>query len=667
MLTTKQTSVTGTKVVTDPLSQFFSVSGTGNPTYLVVDALDRNEYTVSASGATGHFSGDGATLGLGSIGGDGRGAGIVFTWQASTDQYVNATYGSFNQLDFTSSASPGDVTNISVFTTSNAALATNDASDAYALMQADAAGYIGSITFADVTAPSGAGQATPDSVAATAMTFVGQPWNDNGCWVLASTIAAEAGASLPVQSTAIGVAGKSNGEWTVIYDGPAGTSAAWQNLVSTGDIIAFETGSGGGHITTCVSGSGATAMLVDNITYVNGSDQIANSANDGSANDVVVASPHPASQEWANAPANMVVIYALDTPVIAARVTNPGLAADGTLSLASLFSATDPAHRAVTQYQVYDSAASDTILVGGKPVAAHSASTAATASALSQLVLKGGTTATTDTLEIRAYNGLYWGDWQTLTVSVAAPLAPVLAARTPNQTWHQGQAVNFAVSAAAFKDPQGLALSYSASGVGGALPSWLHFNAATQSFTGTVPAGMENFSVNVTATDDLGLSASETFSVAVPAAAPVLRTPAPAQSWVTNGAVDFRLPTTSFSDPQGEALTLKASLSSGAALPSWLSFNASTLTFSGTAPATAATMSIKVTATGTSGLSASELFAASIVKGATAEISLADWQMGVTASPLPVAAVPPLLAHANVVDTEPSAHLLLAMHALHHV
>ncbi|MEJ0049400.1 MAG: hypothetical protein WDN04_27340 [Rhodospirillales bacterium] len=120
------------------LSQFFNVTTTGaNPTYLVVDALDRNEYTVAANGSTGAFGGSGAALGLTANGGDGRGAGIVFTWQATTHQYVNAIFGTLDQLTFTSSGSLYDVTNISLFGTSSAALAQQDAASAYALMQAD--------------------------------------------------------------------------------------------------------------------------------------------------------------------------------------------------------------------------------------------------------------------------------------------------------------------------------------------------------------------------------------------------------------------------------------------------------------------------------------------------------------------------------------------------
>ena len=100
----------------------------------------------------------------------------------------------------------------------------------------------------------------------------------DGCWVLASTIAADAGTSLPVQSTLIGQAGQANGEWIVAFNGPTGQSGNWQSMVTAGEIVVIGTPGGGGHITTCVSGSGSTAMLVDNITYENGAGQILNSS-----------------------------------------------------------------------------------------------------------------------------------------------------------------------------------------------------------------------------------------------------------------------------------------------------------------------------------------------------------------------------------------------------
>ncbi len=298
------------------LSQMFTITpGSSDPTYLVLTVLDRNEYTVSSTGATGTLTGDGNTLGLGDIGGDGRGTGIVFTYtyDSATGQYwyYNSTYGWFNQVTYTSSRSPSDVTNLSVFGTNSLSLADSDATNAVAMVEYDGAGYLGSATVVTqpgytATVPT---QATPDSIASVAKSFVGDAWNLDGCWVLASTIAAEAGTSLPVQSTLIGIPGAANGEWIVAFNGPAGQTGNWENMVTAGEMIVIGTSGGGGHITTCVSGSGSTAMLVDNVTYVNNSGQIQNPANDGSSNDIIVSSPHLASQEWSGVSASTVVIY----------------------------------------------------------------------------------------------------------------------------------------------------------------------------------------------------------------------------------------------------------------------------------------------------------------------------------------------------------------------
>ena len=626
------------------LSQFFTVTpSAANAPYVVVCALDRDEYTVTGNGDTGSFSGNGATLGFWSIGGDGNGAGIVFTWQQSTGQYVNAIYGTLCALTYTASDSPNDVTSISLWGTSNASLAQQYADNAYNLMtMTNVFRPLGAVTIATQPAFTAAVPtvATPDGVAAAALSFVGDAWNEDGCWVLASTIAAEAGASLPVQSTAVTIPGHSNGEWVVVYNGPLSTTTYWQSLVTTGDIIDFVTASGGGHITTCVSGTGASAMVVDNVVYADGNGPPLNAANDGSAADILIAAPHPASQEFAGVAANTVVIYALDTPVLTDHSARINLAPGSSIGLSTLFTVSDPAGHAVTEYQAYDTLFGDIITLNGHATSANSAATAASATSLSALGLLSSAAdrGDTDTIDVRAYNGSYWGDWQTETVTLDLP--PVLGTHTPNQTWSQGMAVNLVLPTTLFTDPQHQALSYSVSGAGtSALPAWLHFNPATNTLTGTVPAGSETFAVTVTATDRGGLSGSETFTVTVPAAAPTLTNKTNTQSWTAGSAVSLKLPANAFTDPQGEKLTYKATQSNGAALPSWLHFAASTLSFSGTAPSTAQILQLQITATDTSGLSASETFAASIVNAISGLMLAGDWTAGAV---LPATALPPL-------------------------
>lgn len=603
------------------LSQVFTVAPGGtNPQYLVLAALDRNEYTAGATAATGSFTGNGHVLALSSIGGDARGAGIVFTYQASSGRYYSSVYGYLDQLTFASSASLNDITSLSLFGTSSLSLATSYAGNVVSLMQADASGYLGSATIATQPRYSGTvpSQATPQSVASIAMSFVGQAWNMEGCWVLASTIAAEAGASLPVQSTVIGLPGQANGEWIVAFNGPAGQTGNWQSLVRAGEMIVIGTPGGGGHITTCVSGSGSSAMLVDNITYLDGSGRVLNSANDGSSADVKVAAPHLASQEWAGVQASSVVIYQLDTPIVATTVTTGTVACLGSLSLGSLFTASDPAGKAITLWQVYDTAPTDWLAVGGTSYGNHTADSALSIASLANLSLRAGNVIGTDTLQVRAFNRTYWGDWTALNVSVTgssgAPSVtpPLVGAQTPGQTWTGGQAFSLTLPISTFLDPQSQALSYSARLTNGqALPSWLSYNAATDTFSGTAPTTAQTLAITVTATNTSGLSASERFR-AIVIGAPILTSQTPSQTWIEGKAVSFALSSRTFTDPQGQALSYNATLASGQALPSWLRFNATTMTFSGTAPTTAQNLALRVTATDSSGLSASESFAVSI-------------------------------------------------------
>ena len=70
----------------------------------------------------------------------------------------------------------------------------------------------------------------------------------------------------------------------------------------------------------------------------------------------------------------------------------------------------------------------------------------------------------------------------------------------------------------------------------------------------------------------------------------------------------FQVPAGAFTDVDNASLTYKATLASGAALPSWLSFDAATRTFSGTPPQNFnGSIDLKVTASDGS-LSASDTF-----------------------------------------------------------
>ncbi|MGA7180532.1 MAG: calcium-binding protein [Thiobacillaceae bacterium] len=90
--------------------------------------------------------------------------------------------------------------------------------------------------------------------------------------------------------------------------------------------------------------------------------------------------------------------------------------------------------------------------------------------------------------------------------------------------------------------------------------------------------------------------------------APVLSTALPDRTAAQGGVFSYTLPSDAFTDPDpGDTLTYSATLADGSALPSWLSFDASTRTFSGT-PSALGTTSVLVTAKDTSNLTAFDTF-----------------------------------------------------------
>lgn len=178
--------------------------------------------------------------------------------------------------------------------------------------------------------------------------------------------------------------------------------------------------------------------------------------------------------------------------------------------------------------------------------------------------------------------------------------APTVTDPTPNQAWIAGSAVSLALAADTFTAVPGQTLSYAA-----VLPRGLTFNAATETISGTAPVIPGTYTIKVMATETSGLSASETFQAVVTARAPTVRQ-TPDQSWTAGQKVSLA---TSFTDPQGESLTYRATQANGSVLPKGLTFNASTGAFGGT-PTAPGSYSLTVTATDASGLSASETFRA---------------------------------------------------------
>ena len=116
--------------------------------------------------------------------------------------------------------------------------------------------------------------------------------------------------------------------------------------------------------------------------------------------------------------------------------------------------------------------------------------------------------------QIRFQDGTIWD-----VATVKAILnnhAPVLTAAIPDQAAAQGGDFSYTVPANTFTDPDvGYALMYSATlSDGSALPSWLSFDALTQTFSGT-PDVLGTLNVRVTARDIGNLTASDIFDITV--------------------------------------------------------------------------------------------------------------------------------------------------------
>ncbi|WP_390588499.1 putative Ig domain-containing protein [Erythrobacter sp. MTPC3] len=157
--------------------------------------------------------------------------------------------------------------------------------------------------------------------------------------------------------------------------------------------------------------------------------------------------------------------------------------------------------------------------------------------------------------------------------------------------------VSYTIPDGAFADADGDALTLSATLADGSdLPAWLSFDGTA--LTGTPPADFNgSLAIRIFATDGLE-SASNTLNLTIDPVndAPLVSEALLDQTVIGDTLVQFSVSSGSFTDVDGDTLSYTATLADGTALPSWLTFDATTLLFGGTAPNVDGTLNIRLSA-----------------------------------------------------------------------
>ena len=192
---------------------------------------------------------------------------------------------------------------------------------------------------------------------------------------------------------------------------------------------------------------------------------------------------------------------------------------------------------------------------------------------------------------------------------------PTLESAIANQTVTEDSTFNFIIPENTFNDIDAAdELTYSVTlEDGNALPSWLTFDASTRRFSGTPSnSNVGTVSIKVVATDSFGETVSDTFTLEVENTndVPTLESAIANQTATEDSAFNFTIPENTFNDiDAADELTYSVTLEDGNALPSWLTFDASTRSFNGTpSNSNVGTVNIKVIATDKQGATVNDSF-----------------------------------------------------------
>lgn len=211
-------------------------------------------------------------------------------------------------------------------------------------------------------------------------------------------------------------------------------------------------------------------------------------------------------------------------------------------------------------------------------------------------------------------NGTVWDQAmiQTVVDRASNNHSPTINSYLPTLQAKAGTSFTYTVPANTITDPDAWdSITYSIKMPdGSAVPAWLHFDSATGVMFGTPGAGdVGTLQFVLWGTDNYNYSAGEyvNMTIGAPNRTPTLVTALADQATAQGSSFSYTVPTGAFTDPDGDTLSYSATLADGSALPSWLTFNAATRTFSGT-PSALGTISVKVVAKDGGNLSATDIF-----------------------------------------------------------
>ena len=187
---------------------------------------------------------------------------------------------------------------------------------------------------------------------------------------------------------------------------------------------------------------------------------------------------------------------------------------------------------------------------------------------------------------------------------------PIVMTAIPRQLVNIGVSYNYTISNRTFSEADQAVLLYSVQQSNGqALPQWLSFDSITQQLSGwpnVTDTG--SYLLEVSATNPVGAAASINFPLIVEYFPQVNNLLQPPLVAVGRG-FNWIVPSNAFIDLDDNVLTYTASQGDGSLLPNWLSFNPSSLAFSGTPSSTdVETVLLQLTATDSDGAHAQQQF-----------------------------------------------------------